>query len=73
MTQSKLITVFASQNNVLIAMAKSLLEDAGIEYFVKGEDLHSLLNYGDVIGPTEIQVANEDAEDAKKILEELGK
>lgn len=73
MTESKLITVFASQDNVLIAMAKSFLEDAGIEYFVKGEDLHSLLNYGTVIGPAEIQVAEEDAEDARKILEGLGK
>ncbi len=73
MIDEKLVTVFATNSRVSVVMAKSLLGDAAIEYFVKGEDLQSLLNYGIAIGPIEIQVADEDAEDARKILEGLEK
>lgn len=71
MIDEKLVTIFATNSRVSIVMAKSLLEDAAIEYFVKGEDLQNLLNYGIAIGPIEIQVTEEDAKEAKEILKDL--
>lgn len=73
MIDDRLVTVFATNNRISVLMAESLLKDASIKYFVRGEDLQNLLNYGVAIGPIEIQVAEEDAEDARKILEELEK
>ena len=71
MAESKLITVFESNNRASVATAKSLLDSAGIEYYVKGEDVQSLIGLGAIDGVPAIQVAEEDAEDARKILAEL--
>ena len=71
------VTVFESGSPAIIAMAKSLLESADIQYYVKGEELQDLfggrLVYGfnPVIGETEIQVAEDDAEEALLLLEDL--
>ena len=72
MAQNKLITILTTSSRSSIATAKSLLESAGIRYFVKGEDVQSLIGFGAIDGVPEIQVAEEDAEEAKEILKDLG-
>lgn len=72
MAKSKFVTILATGSRASLATAKSLLESAGIEYYVKGEDVQSLIGLGAIDGVPEIQVAEEDAEDARKILEGLG-
>jgi len=71
MAKSKLVTIFTTGDRASIATAKSLLESAGIEYYIKGEYVQSLIGFGAIDGVPEIQVAEEDAEEARKILEDL--
>jgi len=58
------VTVLASGNPVVLAMAKSVLESAGIGCYVKGEILQDLFR----IGTAEIQVAREEEERARELL-----
>ncbi|MFA5340106.1 MAG: DUF2007 domain-containing protein [Candidatus Omnitrophota bacterium] len=39
MTKSKFVIVLTTNDHTSMAMAKSLLQSAGIEYYVKGEIL----------------------------------
>ena len=73
MARSKFVTILETSDRALMATAKSLLESAGIEYYVKGEDVQSMIGFGAIDGVPGMQVAEEDAEDAKKILERLEK
>ena len=73
-----LITVYSSGNHGLIAVAKSLLDDAGIEYYAKNERTEDLIGlgvvgtgYNPVIGPIEIQVLEENAEEAINLLKDV--
>jgi hypothetical protein len=59
-------------------MAKSLLDSEGIRYLAKGETLQDLFGVGrlgfgfsPVVGPVEIQVAQNDAEGARTVLSQL--
>ena len=69
--------MFASGEAALIAVAKSLLEAEGIDYFVRGEGLTDLFGYGRittfnyVVGPPEFMVRAEDAERARELLKDL--
>jgi len=71
------VTVFESGNPTIIAMAKSLLESAEIQYFVNGEQLQDLFGgrmaygFNPVIGATEIQVAEDEVEEALTLLEDM--
>jgi hypothetical protein len=72
----KMETVYATGDPALVALAISLLEDAGIEYFTKNYDILALvgggiegLNY--VTGPVEFLVAAEDATTARELLANL--
>lgn len=58
-----LVTVFTSHKDALIGVAKSLLDDAGIEYEATNP-------YGS--GATRIVVRSEDAEEAKSLIEGIG-
>ena len=60
------VTVFTTGNSVILAMAKSVLEGAGIRCFVKGEVLQDLFR----IGTAEIRVGKEDEERAALLLRE---
>jgi len=71
MAKSKFVTILETGNRSSIATAKSLLESAGIEYYVKGEDVQSLIGLGAIDGVPAIQVAEEDAKEAKEILKDL--
>lgn len=72
------VTVLESSDTALLAVAKSLLEDAGIEFFAKGEGIQDLFaggtlgtGFNPLIGPVQVQVAADDAEEATAILRDL--
>jgi hypothetical protein len=72
------VTVLESSDAALLAVAKSLLEEADIEFFAKGEGIQDLFaggvigtGFNPVVGPVQVQVAAEDAEEATAILRDL--
>ncbi|MBI3263546.1 MAG: DUF2007 domain-containing protein [Acidobacteria bacterium] len=73
------VTVLESSDPALLAVAKSLLEDAGIEHFAKGEVLQNFFGWGSlgvfnpVAGPVQLQVSAEDAEEATALLLDLSR
>ncbi len=73
----KIETVYATGDPARIALARSLLEDAEIEYFTKGYEIQDLIGAGGlgglnyVIGPVEFVVAGEDAPTARELLAHL--
>jgi hypothetical protein len=71
--------VFVSHSADLIAIAKSILMDAEIEFGVSGEHVQDFFGYGRfpvgvsvVAGPVTISVRAADAEDARVLLSKLG-
>jgi hypothetical protein len=62
---SNLVTVLSTVNASTVALAKSLLEDAGIEFNVRGELPKAMFS----IGIMQIQVADDDEAEARKLLE----
>lgn len=73
-----LVPVFATGEAALIAVAKSLLEAEGIDYFVRGEGLSDLFGYGRITSynfvlgrPPEFMVRAEDADRARELLKDL--
>lgn len=71
---TELVTVLRPATSHELLLAKSLLESAGIKFFVKGEALQKL-NPGMLCGfgifSVEIQVPKEDAPAASQLLQEL--
>ena len=73
----KIEAVYATGDPALVALVKSLLEDAEIEYFTKGYEIQDLVGIGRlgglnyVIGPVEFEVAAEDAPTARELLAHL--
>jgi hypothetical protein len=71
------VTVLATGDPAILAIAESLLEDAGIEFVALGEGLQDFFGmgrlggYNQVVGPVRIQVAAEDADDAVALLKDL--
>jgi len=72
------VTVLETGDPGLVAVAKSLLESAGIRFFAKGEAVQDLFAWGrfgtgfnPFVGPVQLQVAAEDADDAKALLRGL--
>jgi putative signal transducing protein len=73
--KSRLVTVLTTGNEAVIAVAKSLLDDADIKYFAKGEQLQNLFGVGTIgtgynplVGPIQLQVEEHQADEAKTIL-----
>ena len=72
------ITVLESGDPALLAVAKSLLEAASIQYFAKGEGVQDLFAGGRLgtafnpfTGPIQLQVAADDAAQARTLLQDL--
>jgi hypothetical protein len=71
------VTVLETSDQALIAVAKSLLEEAEIPCFAKGEGLQDLFGGGRiggfniVIGPIQLQVPADAADDARDLLKQL--
>lgn len=66
--QNRLVTVLETRDFAFIAIARSLLEEAGIDFWTKGEALLLTVPNVDLV---EFQVRAEDADLAKKILSEV--
>jgi hypothetical protein len=73
-----LVTVFESGDPALIPLVRSLLDSAGIPFVTKGEGIQDLFGWGRmpggfsvVAGPVTFQVDEEDAEEARALLEDL--
>jgi hypothetical protein len=67
------VTVFRSNDPGVLALARSLLDGAGIEFFMAGEVVSGLYP-GRAEGPfgtPEIRVASADAHQAREVLKEL--
>lgn len=76
--KERLVTVFKSGHEGLIALVKSLLDEAEIKYLVKNEGVQDLIGLGvvgtgfnPVIGPVQIQVLPEDEAEAREILKDV--
>ncbi len=74
----KFVTVFKTGHHGTIALIKSLLDSADIKYFVKNENAQDLfgggvfgVGFNPVIGPVQVQVLEEDAEDARELLKNI--
>lgn len=71
-SQQQLVTVFSTYNPALIAVVKSLLDDAGINYIAKGDNFLGTTYVGVPIGRgVEFQVWEEDAEQARELLKDI--
>jgi len=67
-----LVTVFEAENRVEFETARILLQGAGIECFVVGEETQDLFGLGRLLaGPARIQVRAEDEAEAMMVLEEM--
>jgi Putative prokaryotic signal transducing protein len=71
-------TIFESSDPALLAIAKTLLQDNKIYFFVAGEGLQELFVFGrygtgfnPLVGPARIQVAKENAAHARELLRDL--
>lgn len=76
--RDQLITILKTGNLATITFAKSLLDDAGIKFFIKNEGLQNLFGagqigtgYNPIIGVPEIQVFQSDVDDAKELLNDI--
>jgi len=74
----QIVTVFAAGDPAIIAVARSILESAGIPFTTTGESLQDLFGWGRlpgvtniVSGPVQFKVAEEDAEEALSLLQDL--
>jgi hypothetical protein len=63
----ELVSVFETNDLSILALAKSMLEEAGIAYVAKGELPMSQL----AVGPAEIQVDRDDKDMAHDLLRDL--
>jgi len=72
----EMVTVLETGDQSLIAVAKSVLEGAGIPCIARNERLQNLFGWGTIgtgfnaaMGPIRLQVLEEDAEAAKELLD----
>jgi hypothetical protein len=64
-----LVPVFKTDNMAIIAVIKSILDEAGIKYLAKGDNFQGVLPVNAF--PVEFQVMPEDAEYAKELLKDI--
>ncbi|HEX7151914.1 MAG TPA: DUF2007 domain-containing protein [Thermoanaerobaculia bacterium] len=74
----ELVKVYECGNAALVPLLKSVLDDADIEYMVKGEEIQDLIGAGRfggsnyLIGPVEFWVREDAATEARAVLEAFG-
>ena len=73
-----LVSVFETGNEAIVAVVKSILDEAQIRYLAQGEGVQDLFGVGvlgtgfnPVTGPVVFQVMPEDAEYAKELLKDV--
>ncbi len=64
---AEFVTVLLTRDHSELAIAKSLLEGAGIPFFARNEEVESLI----AAGPIELQVRPEDEAEARDLLREV--
>lgn len=76
--QDVLVAVLRTGDPLVVALAKSLLDGAGIDFFVKGEGIQDLFAFGRVgtgfnpiTGPAEFQVRRYKEAEAKAVLADV--
>jgi hypothetical protein len=76
--KKKLVTVYKTGHHGTIAIIKSILDEAKLEYSVKGEGIQDLIGagvfgvgYNPITGPVEFQVLEENEEYAKELLKDI--
>jgi len=73
----QLVTILSTGDAAMVAVAKSILDGAGIDYFVRGERYMNVMGWGgpgvfsSVLGEAEFQVREADAPDASRLLARL--
>jgi hypothetical protein len=74
----RLVTVFETGNEAVVAVVKSLLDEAKIRYLAQGEGVQDLFGVGvigtgfnPITGPVVFQVMPEDAEYAQELLKDV--
>lgn len=72
------VPVFSTGNEAVIAVVKSILDEANIRYLVNGENVENLFALGVIgtgfnpaTGPVEFQVMPEDVKYAKELLKDV--
>ncbi len=72
----ELVTVLETGDQSLVAVARSVLEDAGIPCIARNEGLQNLFGWGTVgtgynvaMGPIRLQVLREDEETARQLVQ----
>ncbi len=74
----RLVTIFETGNEAIIAVVKSLLDEAQIKYLAQGDGVQDLFGVGvigtgfnPITGPVVFQVMPEDAEYARELLKDV--
>lgn len=74
----RLVTVYETGNEAVVAVIKSILDEAGIRYLAKGEGVQDLFGVGilgtgfnPITGPVQFRVMPEDQEYATELLKDI--
>ena len=67
----KLVSVLISSDRTKILLARGILENAKIKYYIKGQVLDNLYVIDSYMASTEVQVREDDVERAKELLQHL--
>ncbi|HAY35265.1 MAG TPA: DUF2007 domain-containing protein [Ignavibacteria bacterium] len=74
----RLVTVYETGNEAVVAVIKSVLDEAGIRYLAKGEGVQDLFGVGvlgtgfnPITGPVQFRVMPEDEEYARALLKDI--
>ncbi len=67
----ELVTVFDSTNPALIGIAKTVLDAAGIEFLVLGDDGARIFSGNPFLGRVRLQVEKKLGEEAETLLSEI--
>ncbi|HAX49256.1 MAG TPA: DUF2007 domain-containing protein [Ignavibacteria bacterium] len=69
LNEEYLVSVFKTDNMAIIAVVKSILDEAGIKYMAKGENMQGVVPINAF--PVDFQVMPEDEQYAKELLSEV--
>ena len=76
--KEKLVTIFTTGHEGVVALVKSILDEAEIRFIAKGEGIQDLFGIGVIgtgfniiTGPIEFQVLEDDVEYAKELLKDV--
>ena len=69
LNEEYLVSVFKTDNMAIIAVVKSILDEAGIKYMAKNENMQSVVPIN--VFPVDFQVMPDDVDYAKELLSEV--